>query len=72
MPEPGEDFAATVKLVREQLDLSQENLAREIGVSFATVNRWENGKTRPFALARKQFDKFCTKMERQGKLTLGK
>ena len=44
--------------------------ARELGVSFATINRWENGKTTPFKLARAQFDNFCTKMTRQGKLKL--
>lgn len=31
------DFPSTVKAVREQLALSQEDLAREIGVSFATM-----------------------------------
>jgi transcriptional regulator with XRE-family HTH domain len=45
--------------------------ARELGVSFATINRWENGKTTPFKLARAQFDAFCKKMTAQGKLHLG-
>ena len=40
-------FAEKVKLVRTKLKLSQEDLARELGVSFATINRWENGKTMP-------------------------
>ena len=31
-----------VKKIRQQLALSQEDLARELGVSYATVNRWEN------------------------------
>ena len=59
-----------VKEVRKQLALSQEDLARELGVSFATVNRWENGKSRPSKLARAQLDSFCAKMTRQGKLNL--
>jgi len=42
-----------VKEVRRQLGISQEDLARELGVSFATVNRWENGKSKPSKLARK-------------------
>ena len=41
-----ENFPETVKEVRRQLALSQEELAQALGVSFATVNRWENGKTR--------------------------
>ncbi len=59
-----------VKEVRRQLALSQEDLAREIGVSFATVNRWENGKAQPSKLAKVQFDSFCAKMIRHGKLKL--
>ncbi len=59
-----------VKEIRRQLSLSQEDLARALGVSFATVNRWENGKSQPSKLARAQFDNFCARMTRQGKLKL--
>ena len=31
--------------IRKKLSLGQEELASRLGVSFATVNRWENGKT---------------------------
>ncbi|MBF0178402.1 MAG: helix-turn-helix transcriptional regulator [Magnetococcales bacterium] len=41
--------------------MSQEDLAHALGVSFATVNRWENGKTMPSKIARRQFDDFCEK-----------
>jgi transcriptional regulator with XRE-family HTH domain len=33
-----------LKKERKALGLSQEKLARKLGVSFATVNRWETGK----------------------------
>jgi transcriptional regulator with XRE-family HTH domain len=33
--------------IREQLGLSQEALARLLGVSFVSVNRWENGHSGP-------------------------
>ena len=33
--------------------------ADEIGVSFSTVNRWENGKTVPNYQALKKIKKFC-------------
>ncbi|MFH1673361.1 MAG: helix-turn-helix transcriptional regulator [Pseudomonadota bacterium] len=59
-----------VKEVRRQLALSQEGLARDLGISFATVNRWENGQVKPSKLAKAQFDNFCAKMIRQGKLKL--
>lgn len=32
-----------VRNIRKKLDLSQQALAEAIGVSFPTVNRWENG-----------------------------
>lgn len=41
------DFADRVKLVRKQLGISQEKLAVLLEVSFATVNRWEQGKAMP-------------------------
>jgi DNA-binding transcriptional regulator YiaG len=63
-----ENFAETVKEVRQQLGLSQEELAHELGVSFSTINRWENSKTVPFKLARRQFVAFCERMKEQGKL----
>lgn len=65
-----ENFPAQVKEVRRQLGLSQEELAHALGVSFATVNRWENGKTVPSKLAIRQFTAFCTTNTRSGKLQL--
>lgn len=65
-----ENFPQQVKKVRLQLKLSQEELAQCLGVSFATVNRWENGRTKPSKLALKQFATFCTTNSRSGKLKL--
>jgi DNA-binding XRE family transcriptional regulator len=48
------DYPALIKEVRRQLAISQEDLARELGVSYATVNRWENGQAKPSKLARAQ------------------
>ncbi len=66
------DYPSMVKEVRRQLAISQEDLARELGVSYATVNRWENGQAKPSKLARAQLDAFCEKMKSQGHLTLSK
>jgi len=40
-----------IKRIRTLLGWSQERLARELGVSFSTVNRWERGRTRPSPMA---------------------
>ena len=55
------DFSDYVKMVREKMSMSQEDLARALNVSFATINRWENGKTRPNKLAKSVFIAFCKK-----------
>ena len=57
-------------MIRQQLDLSQEDVARQLGVSFATVNRWENGHCVPSSLTRAKLNAFCRKMIERGKLVL--
>ncbi len=44
--------AATLRTIRAKLDLTQEQLADRLGVSFATVNRWEGGANVPQKAAR--------------------
>ena len=41
-----------MQAIRARLDLTQEQLAKRLGVSFATVNRWEGGATTPQKAAR--------------------
>jgi putative transcriptional regulator len=64
------DYLSLIKKVRRQLALSQEDLARELGVSYATVNRWENGLSKSSKLARAQLDAFCEQMQAAGMLSL--
>lgn len=45
-------IAATLRAIRAELDLTQEQLAERLGVSFATVNRWEGGANLPQKAAR--------------------
>ena len=42
----------TLRTIRANLDLTQEKLAERLGVSFATVNRWEGGSVMPQKAAR--------------------
>ena len=41
------DIQSTLRIIRARLDLTQQELADRLGVSFATVNRWEGGMTKP-------------------------
>ena len=46
------ETSSTLRLIRAKLDLTQEQLAERLGVSFATVNRWEGGANIPQKAAR--------------------
>lgn len=52
-------FGERVKKVRSELKLSQEDMAKELGVSFATINRWENSHNNPTYEALQRFEQFC-------------
>ena len=64
-------FGERVKQVRLALNLSQEEMAKELGVSFATImakelgvsfatiNRWENSHNNPTYEALQRFEQFC-------------
>ncbi len=41
------DIPPLVKSLRKRLGLTQEQFAAEVGVTFSTVNQWENGRRRP-------------------------
>ena len=45
--------------IRKQLNASQEELAKMIGISFATVNRWENGRSKPNRTAQLRLYDIC-------------
>ncbi|WMJ83138.1 helix-turn-helix domain-containing protein [Oscillospiraceae bacterium LTW-04] len=52
-----------IKAIRLEMELSQQQLAKELLVSFAAVNRWENQHTKPNKIARNaliQLAKKCT------------
>jgi DNA-binding transcriptional regulator YiaG len=55
------EFSDKVRHVREKLHISQEDLARALNVSYATVNRWENIKTNPSRMAKAAFSSYCEK-----------
>ena len=52
---PSDKYPQQIKKLRVDLELTQQALAEKLGVSFATVNRWENGQTKPSKLSWTQF-----------------
>jgi DNA-binding transcriptional regulator YiaG len=48
-----------LKAVRKELGVSQETLARDLNVSYATLNRWENNKVKPSRLAMEKLKDYC-------------
>lgn len=47
------DIPHLIKTLRERLGLSQTKFAKHLGISFQTVNGWENGHYRPSPMAMK-------------------
>jgi len=60
------DMAQLVRELRQRLDLTQEKLAAKLGVTFPTINRWENGRAKPSPLAMKQIVGLLREMGDEG------
>ncbi len=52
-------FSEELKSIRQHSFLSQEAFARELNVSFSSVNRWESGRAKPNLSAMKSIKEFC-------------
>lgn len=52
-------FSEELKSIRQHSFLSQEAFARELNVSFSSVNRWEGGRAKPNMVAMKSIKAFC-------------
>jgi len=66
-----EEISLKVREIRLEMGLTQEQFAAKLGVSFPTVNRWENQKAKPSPLAyqklQKLFLNFKKRNTNQGK-----
>jgi transcriptional regulator with XRE-family HTH domain len=45
------DYSQRIRQLRLRFGLTQVSMAELMGVSFASINRWENGQTKPASLA---------------------
>jgi len=52
-------LSESIKSTRQKTFMSQESFAAELHVSVGTINRWENGKSKPNITAMKNIKSFC-------------
>lgn len=57
-----------VRELRQTMHLSQERFAAELGVTFPTINRWENGHATPSPLALKQIESLLNQLGNTGEI----
>ena len=57
------NYSEDLKKLREKMLLTQSEFGQLIGVSFETVNRWENGKHVPTMRAKRKINKLAEKFE---------
>lgn len=55
-----------VRDLRQTMNLSQEKFAAQLGVTFPTINRWENGRATPSPLAIKQIHVLLEQLGERG------
>ena len=60
------EFSQLVQELRQRSGLSQTELAAKIGVSYYSVNRWENQRTMPVSLALKRVEEILREMGERG------
>jgi transcriptional regulator with XRE-family HTH domain len=52
-------FGEIIKDIRKFLNITQEQLARDLNISYTTLNRWENEHNTPSRLARMRIAEYC-------------
>ena len=52
-------FSEDIKKIRFKAFMTQEEFAKELGVSCITVTRWETGKAKPNLKTMKLIDEYC-------------
>ena len=60
------DMPRLVRELRRRTGLTQEKFAARLGVTFPTINRWENGRARPSPLAMQKIEELLRAMKERG------
>ncbi len=65
-------FSKFVRELRTLTDLTQEQFAAAVGVTYSTINRWENERSKPSPIAMRRIEEMLQDMGDQGKDLLAK
>lgn len=60
------DIPNLIRVLRARTGLTQEKFAAKLGVTFPSINRWENGKTKPSPLAMQKIEEFLRNLGKNG------
>ena len=60
------DIPQLVRELRKRTGLTQEKFAAKLGVTFPTINRWENGRAKPPPLAMQRIEDLIGSMGDKG------
>ncbi len=68
--ENASEIPRLIREIRAITRLTQEKFAAKLGVTFPTINRWENGRVRPSPLAMKRLEEMLLGMGERGQALL--
>ena len=57
------NISKIIRELRTVLGLTQEQFAAKVGVTFTTVNRWENNKAKPSPLALQKMEELQNELK---------
>ena len=66
------EAAKLIREMRSLFGLTQEQLALHLGVTYSTINRWENKRGTPSPLAIQKIEQILTRMGDRGREILEK
>ena len=61
------DISRLVRDLRDRTGLTQEKFAAKLGVTYPTINRWENGRAKASPLALKQIEDLLRDLDGEGR-----
>ncbi len=61
-----------IRAMRSHVGLTQEQLAAHLGVTYSTLNRWENQRGKPSPMAIQKIEAMLTQMGDRGRELLEK